>query len=72
MYYKLHIKSQLFIMNFDFQKAREMMVDNQLRPNKIKDHAISSTNSVKLVFFSFLDQGTINIKKMTEISLKKI
>ena len=27
-------------MNFDFQKAREMMVDNQLRPNKIKDHAI--------------------------------
>ena len=27
-------------MNFDFQKARDMMVDNQLRPNKIKDHAI--------------------------------
>lgn len=40
MYYKRHIKSQLFIMNFDFQKARDMMVDNQLRPNKIKDHAI--------------------------------
>ena len=27
-------------MNFDFKKARDMMVDNQLRPNKIKDHAI--------------------------------
>ena len=27
-------------MNFNFQKARYMMVKNQLRPNKIKDHVI--------------------------------
>ena len=27
-------------MNFEYQKAREMMVENQLRPNKIKDELI--------------------------------
>ena len=27
-------------MNFNFQKARDMMVENQLRPNKIKDYVI--------------------------------
>ena len=25
------------IMNLNFQKARSLMVENQLRPNKIKD-----------------------------------
>ena len=27
-------------MNFDFQKARDLMIVNQLRPNKIKDPVI--------------------------------
>ena len=27
-------------MNFNYQKARELMVENQLRPNKIKDPVI--------------------------------
>ena len=27
-------------MNFNFQKARELMVENQLRPNKINDPTI--------------------------------
>jgi protein-L-isoaspartate(D-aspartate) O-methyltransferase len=31
---------QVIIMNFNFQKARELMVENQLRPNKINDPTI--------------------------------
>ena len=27
-------------MNFNYQKARDLMVENQLRPNKIKDPII--------------------------------
>ena len=27
-------------MNFDFQKARDLMVENQLRPNKISNQSI--------------------------------
>ena len=27
-------------MNFNYQKARDLMVENQLRPNKIKDPLI--------------------------------
>ena len=27
-------------MNFNYQKARDLMVENQLRPNKIKDKVI--------------------------------
>ena len=29
-------------MNFNYQKARDLMVENQLRPNKIKDPTILS------------------------------
>ena len=31
---------QVIIMNFNFQKARELMVENQLRPNKINNPII--------------------------------
>jgi len=38
-YYKTNSHFQI-IMTFDYQKARELMVENQLRPNKIKDQNV--------------------------------
>ena len=49
-------------MNFNFQKARELMVENQLRPNKINNPTILELfkNIKKEDFILFTDLGIMN------------
>ena len=66
------------MMDFNFQKARDMMVDNQLKPNKIKDHVILNlfkyikkedflSEEMKGITYSDLDINLDNNRKLQSI-----
>ena len=60
-------------MNVNFEKARELMVENQLRPNKIREEKILNLfkNVAKEIFVKPIDQSICYSDKDFNISIKR-
>tara|TARA_B100000029_G_scaffold495270_1_gene560073 strand:- start:199 stop:855 length:657 start_codon:yes stop_codon:yes gene_type:complete len=60
-------------MNVNFEKARELMVENQLRPNKIREEKILNVfkNVPKEIFVKPIDQSICYSDKDFNISIKR-
>ena len=60
-------------MNVNFEKARELMVENQLRPNKIREEKILNLfkNVPKEIFVKPIDQSICYSDKDFNISIKR-